>query len=267
MFDLFQTRSVGRLHPTFYRAVLGAFALVCSWGADDFAGPARGRALEQAFYRLCAFGGLRLTERAGSRTLRGVRSASGLQHESDAVIGAADITLHVEMKSLFGDVPKNDLMLFNQKGIDFILSDAREIRSRPCYRLFLTTTPLSFKARRFAAIWGIAVVEPDRLPLAVLHWLVGSDLELGLPPLIDRDRAWIAIPKLLMPLQAQLRRVAMILDGTEQPIADGKIDTVLQRLLAVDGAAYWAALDRRDPFWLERVYENLALGRTRSMAA
>jgi hypothetical protein len=256
--DLFQTRSLGRLHPTFYRAVLGAFALASFWEPGDLAGPARGRALEKAFYKLCAFAGLRLTERAGSRTLRGVRSASGLQHESDAVIGAADVTLHVEMKSLFGDVPKNDLMLFNQKGIDFILSNAREIRSRPCYRLFLTTTPLSFEARRFAAIWGIAVVEPGRLPLAILHWLVGSDLELGLPPLIDRDRAWIAIPKLLLPLQAQLRRVAMILNGTEQPIANGEIDTALQRLQAIDGAAYWAALDRRDPFWLERVYESLA---------
>jgi hypothetical protein len=265
--DLFQTRSLGRLHPTFYRAVLGAFALASCWEAGDLVGPARGRALERAFYRLCAFAGLRLTERAGSRTLRGVRSASGLQHESDAVIGAADITVHVEMKSLFGDVPKNDLMLFNQKGIDFILSDAHEIRSRPCYRVFLSRTPLSFEARRFAAIWGIAVVEPDRLPLAVLHWLVGSDLKLGLPPLIDRDRAWIGIPKLLMPLQAQLRRVATILDRSEQPIADGEIDAVLQCLQAADGAAYWAALDRRDPFWLERVYQNLALGRGRSMAA
>lgn len=188
MLDLFQTRSIGRLHPTFYRAVLGAFALVSCWEEGRLAGPARGRALEQAFYRLCAFAGLRLTERAGSRTVRGVRSASGMQHESDAVIVSADMTLHVEMKSLFGDVPKNDLMLFNQKGIDFILSDAREIRSRPFYRLFLTTTPLSFEARRFAAIWGISVVEPDRLPLAVLHWLVGSDIELGFPP-FDRPRA------------------------------------------------------------------------------
>jgi hypothetical protein len=85
--------------------------------------------------------------------------------------------------------------------------------------------------------------------------------------LIDPERAWIGIPKLLMPLQAQVRRVAMVLDGTEQQIADGDIETLLQRLQAVDGGAYWAALDRRDPFWLERVYKNLALGRGRSIAA
>ena len=129
---------------------------------DDYVGPARGRALEQAFYRLCRFTGLRLTEQAGSRTLRGVSSASGLSHESDAVIVAADITVHVEMKSLFGEVPKHDLMLFNQKGMDFILADAPELRSRPCYRLFLTTSPVTPAARRFAAIWGIGLVERDR---------------------------------------------------------------------------------------------------------
>jgi hypothetical protein len=158
-------------------------------------------------------------------------------------------------------------MLFNQKGMDFIVSDACEIRSRPYYRLFLTTSPVSFEARRFAAIWGISVIEPDRLPLAVLHWLAGSDLELGFLPPLDRDRAWIGIPRLLMPLQAQLRRLATILDGTEQAVADCKVDMILERVQAVDGAAYWAALDRRDPFWLEQVYERLALGRKRSIAA
>jgi hypothetical protein len=88
-------------------------------------GPARGRALEQAFYRYCGVTGLRLTERAGSRTLRGACSASGLQHESDAVVVAADITIHVEAKSLSGQVSKNDLMVLNQKSIGFILGDRR----------------------------------------------------------------------------------------------------------------------------------------------
>jgi hypothetical protein len=223
--------------------------------------------LERAFYRLCTFAGLRLTERAGSRTLRGISSASGLKHESDAVIAAADITIHVEMKSLFGDVPKNALISFNQKGLDFIVAPAPEIRSRPFYRLFLSTTPLTPDARRFAAIWGIGIIEPDRLPLAVMHWLAGSDLEVGVPRLVSRDRAWTEIPKLLMPLQAQLHRLAAVVEGAEQWVTDEQIDTILDRLQRSDGAPCWAALDRRDPLWLERVYQDLVRGCTPSAAA
>jgi hypothetical protein len=62
-------------------------------------------------------------------------------------------------------------------------------------------------------------------------------------------------------------RSVTLSNGTEHPIADGDIDTLLQCLQAVDGGAYWAALDRRDPFWLEHVYKDLALGRGRCIAA
>lgn len=267
MLDLFLTRADGRLHPTLYRATLGAFALVNAWEAGHLTGPARGRALEDAFYRLCRFTGLRLTEQAGSRTLRGVDSASGLLHESDAVIAAADLTIHVEMKSLFSDVPKYDLMLFNQKGLDFILADAPELRSRPCYRLFLTTSPPAPEARRFAAIWGIGLIERECLPLALLHWLAGSDIEPAVPPSIDRNRAWRDIPKLLMPLQQQLQRLSAVANGVERPVGRGQIDAMLAHLQTIDGPAYWAALDQRDPFWLEGIYQEFARPRTRVAAA
>ena len=44
----------------------------------------------EALYRFCDRRLLPLSERAGSRTLRNARSASGIRHENDGVIAAPD---------------------------------------------------------------------------------------------------------------------------------------------------------------------------------
>jgi hypothetical protein len=115
MLEFFETRSESRLHPLLYRAVFGSFALARFWDGTELCGPERGRAFENVFYAFCERGDLKLTERAGSRTLCNVTSASGLHHESDAVISAPDLILHVETKHLTEEVSKNSLMVFNQK--------------------------------------------------------------------------------------------------------------------------------------------------------
>jgi hypothetical protein len=76
----------------------------------------------RAEHRLHPVKRLWLSERAGSQTLCDATSASGLRHESDGVITCADMILHVETKHLTESVFKNDLMVFNQKGLDFALS-------------------------------------------------------------------------------------------------------------------------------------------------
>jgi hypothetical protein len=97
-----------------------------------------------------------------------------MRYENDGVIAASDLTVHLEAKHLRGEVSKNDLMVFNQKGLDYLLGGATQFRRRPLYRLFLSGSSLSHEARRFALLWGIVAVEPNRLPLPLLHWLVGS---------------------------------------------------------------------------------------------
>jgi hypothetical protein len=62
----------------------------------------------------------------------------------------------------------------NQKGLDFVPTGDAQLRSRPLYRLFLSGSRLSREARRFSLLWGIITVEPDLMPLPVLHWLAGS---------------------------------------------------------------------------------------------
>jgi hypothetical protein len=191
MFDFFEVRSEGRLHPVLYRATLGGFALTRFWeGAAAHPGHERGRLFESAVYTFCDQERFHLNERAGSRTLCNAPSASGLRHENDGVISCADMILHVEAKHLKGEVSKNDLMIFNQKGLDFVLTGDPRLRSRPLYRLFLSGSPLSREARRFCLLWGIIAIEPDLMPLPILHSLAGSTFATGPNEQKLSDRIW-----------------------------------------------------------------------------
>jgi hypothetical protein len=174
MLDFFEVRAEHRLHPVLYRATLSGFALARFWEGATLHGAERGRCFEDALYTFCERQRFGLSERAGSRTLCNTTSASGLRHESDGVIACADMILHMETKHLTEQVSKNDLMIFNQKGLDFVLTGDPRLRSRPLYRLFLSGSPLSREARRFSVLWGIITVEPDFMPLPILHWLAGS---------------------------------------------------------------------------------------------
>ena len=68
VFNFFVIRSTGRFHPALYDIALSSFGLTRFWDGQPFSGPTRGRAFEAAFYSLCESRGMRLTERAGSRT-------------------------------------------------------------------------------------------------------------------------------------------------------------------------------------------------------
>src|SRR5262249_55309869 len=77
----------------------------------------RGRLLEGLRSRYPEARQLPLSEQAGSRTMRGVRAASGFLHENDAVFAFPGFTSHAELKHLSGELQKNELLIFNQKGI------------------------------------------------------------------------------------------------------------------------------------------------------
>src|SRR5438128_3515720 len=155
-------------YPIFlYDLVWDMFALVRCWD-PQLCGPERGRAFETLFCEYCRRRGLPLSELPGSRTLLFKSSASGFLHENDAVIATPEITVHLELKHLSSSVDKTALMIFNQKGLDFLAADNPALRSRPLYRVLLSGGPLCHEARVFAAQWGILTVEPDRLPLLLL---------------------------------------------------------------------------------------------------
>jgi hypothetical protein len=256
MLDFFEIRTERRLHPVLYRAALGGFAFARLWEGATLRGAGRGRAFEAALYTLCERDHLCLNERAGSRTLCGTISASGLRHESDGVIGCADLILHVETKHLTEEVSKNDLMIFNQKGLDFVLTGDPRLRTRPLYRMFLSGRPLSREARRFSVLWGIITIEPDLMPLPILHWLAGSTFANGPQEQETADRIWREIPVLAAPLQERIRRLPACLAAVEHAVSPARIEWALDELQGDLGDRWWRDLDGRDPFWLERVHTD-----------
>jgi hypothetical protein len=239
--------------------VLGAFALARLWEGATLRGPQRGRLFENALYDFCARSHLSLNERAGSRSLCYANSASGLRHESDGVITGADIILHVEAKHLTGEVSKNDLLIFNQKGLDFVLTGDARLRSRPLYRLFLSGSPLAEEARRFALLWGIIVVEPNYLPLPTLHWLAGSTFPFGDGRAESADRIWREVPALVAPIQERVKRLPNCLKGIAEIVAPARVDWAICEIQEREGSLWWAALDSYDPLWLEQVYADFVL--------
>jgi hypothetical protein len=243
-----------------YDLVSDCFAIVQCWEPYALTGPQRGRFLEKLFCRYCESKRLPLSEVPGSRTLCGQTSASGFSHESDAVIAMPDLVVHVEMKHLTSQLGKNELLIFNQKGLDFLAAANRTIRRRPLYRLLLSGYPVSEEARRFALQWGIIVIEPERMPLLVLHRFAGHWVPCLKSPAVElQDQIWEEIPRVLVPLQERMRRLVSILGDNEPLISTLRIERMLEIYELQCGDAYWAALDEAVPGWLENTYDALGV--------
>ena len=234
------------------------FAVAQCW-RPSVKGAEKGREFERALYRYCEKYGLPIVERSGSRTVRGVRAASGFLHESDAVLAFADVTIHFELKHLVTEVTKNDVLIFNQKGLDFLLAEDRITRRCPFYRILLSGGLVSPVARRFALLWGILVVEPDRLPFLTIYYLANRVVEnLKFVSLEMRGEILEEIPRLIVPLQHRLRRIAEILDGEEALIGMHRLDWAIDHLQRISGDHYWNCLDELDAVWLEDRFDVLA---------
>lgn len=242
--------------------VADSLALVQCWEPPDYlSGPERGRMFERLFCRFCDVRGFPLSERPGSRTLCGEKSASGFNHESDAVVALPSFLVHVELKYLTEELDKNELLIFNQKGFDFLARANLSLRRRPLYRLLLSGRLISQEARRFALQWGIITVESDRLPLPLVQRFAGSyALGHDLWACEIRDQVREELPQIIVPLQKRLQRFASLL-GTDEPLlSDRRVDRVLELYQLRFGDACWTARDEVDPEWLEERYDALQLG-------
>ena len=131
-------------------------------------GSKRGRELEKVFEDYCLSKSLRLVERRGSNTLLGHKSLSGIGHEVDGSIMGSNWSLYVELKAYERYVPKDQVMLFNEKSLDYYFAFFKSGKSYNLYRAFVTDSPLERMARRFCYLWSIIAVEPDRLPIPVI---------------------------------------------------------------------------------------------------
>jgi hypothetical protein len=256
--SLFRRREEVHYPQSLYRLTFDMFALVQHW-RPIVTGAARGRLFESLLYRYSDARRLPLTERSGSRTVRGVRAASGFMHENDAVFAFPEFSVHLELKHLTDELHKNELLVFNQKGIDYLMAESATLRRLPFYRVVLSGGILSPAARRFAAQWGIVVIEPDRLPLLGLHELSGRVVPyLRNVSLQTQDEVWDEVPRLIVPLQDRLTRIGRLMQGGEEcVIGDYRLNWAIDHAQRVIGDHYWDALDAQAPLWLEDRYEQV----------
>lgn len=256
--SLFYRREERHFPQALYSLALDLFALVQYWQPTAH-GAERGRLFEKLLYRYSKSRQLPLSEQAGSRTVRGVRSASGFMHENDAVLAFPEFTVHFELKHLSEELSKNELLVFNQKGLDYLLAEGRTLRRLPFYRIILSGGLVSPAARRFAIQWGILIVEPDRLPFLLLHELCVKVL----PPLREvslqaQDELWDEVPRLVTSLQARLSRMCRLVhEGEECVIGDFRLNWAIDHAQRVIGDHYWSALDEHNPYWLEERFEQV----------
>lgn len=258
--SLFRRREDRYFPQALYELTVDLFALVQHWRPTVY-GAERGRLFEGLLYRYANARQLPLSEKAGARTVRGVRAASGFMHENDAVLAFPDFTVHCELKHLSGELSKNELLIFNQKGIDYLLAEERTLRRLPFYRVILSGGLLDPAARRFAVQWGIVIIEPDRLPLLLLHDLCGRVVPaLRSVPLHTQDELWDELPCLLSPLQDRLSRMCRLLQSGDEECVIGnyRMNWAIDHVQREIGDFFWDAMDEQNPAWLEDRFDQVS---------
>lgn len=255
---LLQRQTIEKFPRILHEISTDLFVIAQYWH-PSVEGAEKGRQFERILYKYCEKYSLPITERSGSRTVRGAQAASGFLHESDAVLSFPDVTIHFELKHLISEVTKNDVLIFNQKGLDFLLAEDYIIRRLPFYRILLSGGLVRPTARRFALLWGILVIEPDRLPFLLIHFLASRVVEnLKYVSLQAREEILEEVPRLIVPLQQRLHRIAEILDRDEPLIGTHRLDWAIDNLQRINGDYYWNSLDELDSFWLEERFDLLA---------
>jgi hypothetical protein len=126
-----------------------------------------GRAFERRVERHLAATGVRPVEVfSGVRSL-GSHSLSGLYHQIDATGRTREAVVIGEWKAYRSSIPKNDLLRFKAATDDYWLRQ-HPYATAPVIRVFGGTGYASPALRRYAALWGICLITPDRWPAPIL---------------------------------------------------------------------------------------------------
>lgn len=103
----------------------------------------------------------------GDLQLVDIFSASGLRHQTDLLIESDGALFLFEVKC-GKNVKRNDLLLFNQKCLDYWIRFVQMDNAKPLYRIFVSKSNLEYPLREFAYMWNIILVEPDLLPIPTI---------------------------------------------------------------------------------------------------
>lgn len=192
-----------------------AYAVVEVGGLSG-SGPERGRNFEKVFYAICDRRSVHLCERAGAISLAGQRSASGFRHEVDGATRSASCLTHWELKHLTTDLSKNELLIFNGKGLDFLYGSSHFFAQIPIRRFLLSGSDIRDECRKFGALWGIMIIEPGRLPLPLLYEAIARGAARCLSD-ADCDAVRNQVAWACRPLQAVLQDLVIWSHANAQP--------------------------------------------------
>ncbi len=157
----------------------------------------RGREFEDAFIDYCISQRIPPSESRGL-SLFGFNSWSGVRHEVDSAIKVNGIGIHFEFKAYQQDVVKDQIMIFNEKSVDYFFSILSHRQKLDFYRIFVSDSPLDPNAARLCYLWSIIHVEPDVLPIPTIlqyfrdpfwedriEWVLLSEAERILPKFMN----------------------------------------------------------------------------------
>lgn len=134
-----------------------------------------GRQLEQLFVDYCLAHNVGTWQGPFNSALFGIPPASGQTYEIDGGVSWREACMLFEMKAYDDVVPREQIMTFNQKSLEFYLSLARESRFTEFWRVFMSRGSTSESVRRFCYFWRIVTVDPDLIPLPVVIRVLRSD--------------------------------------------------------------------------------------------
>ena len=183
----------------------------------------RGARWERQIAAHAAAAGPAVETQPGGCCFLGRASLSGLAHQLDAVIGCRDAIVIGEWKAYRGTIPKNELLRFKAVSDDYYLSLRPHSPRRPILRIFGGTGIITSELRRYGALWGITLIDPNWWPAPVLAsartvWPGPCDPH----PVDRRQLRWLS-----RPLQQRLSRQP---DGSyvpPAPRAKAHVDAVL----------------------------------------
>jgi hypothetical protein len=198
---------VKRLMPSHVLEMLVRAYAIVEVGGIGGVGPERGRRFEQLFYKMCDRRGLHFTEKAGSRSITGQRTASGFLHEIDAASRAAIASTCWELKHLTVPLEKNELLIFNGKALDYLYDAGPLFRNTPLLRFLLSGQNIRDEGRIFAIQWGITIIEPSRFPLPLIYEAVARGFARGISK-PDYDAVMLLCPWACRSLQTVVWDVA-----------------------------------------------------------
>lgn len=145
----------------------------------------RGRELERMLKDYCIQKGRGLRTSAGSLLLFDLPASSGLRHEVDSGMKIGNSLLYSEYKAHVGAVPKTEVMVFNQKSLDYYFTYTLQNGTRPFFRVLISDSYIEQAVRRLCYMWSIITVEPQLVPIPVILRTIMRDSHCNLfePPM------------------------------------------------------------------------------------